>query len=152
MQKLHLTTFINAPREKVWDVMLGQDTYREWTKAFSEGARYEGNWENEGSEMRFLGPDPETGKEGGMVSVVEVSRKPEFVSLCHRGVLVDGEVLTEGPKADGWIGVHENYTFTEKDGGTELAVEMDILEEHKGWMEESWKKGLEKLKVLAEGR
>ncbi|MDQ5893468.1 MAG: hypothetical protein QG640_480, partial [Patescibacteria group bacterium] len=31
MQKIHFSIQINAPKEKVWDTMLGEATYREWT-------------------------------------------------------------------------------------------------------------------------
>jgi len=54
MQKLHFTQHINAPREKVWDIMLSDTTYREWTKPFNAGSFYEGSWD-EGSDIKFLG-------------------------------------------------------------------------------------------------
>lgn len=37
MKKLHFSTTINAPKEKVWHTMLDDSTYREWIKAFSDG-------------------------------------------------------------------------------------------------------------------
>ncbi|MEX2593834.1 MAG: hypothetical protein WD426_13755 [Anditalea sp.] len=37
-QKLHFSKRINAPKEKVWDTMLKDETYREWTSAFTEGS------------------------------------------------------------------------------------------------------------------
>jgi uncharacterized protein YndB with AHSA1/START domain len=65
MQKLHFSVSINTPKEKVWDIMLGDRTYREWTKVFNpSGSYFEGSWD-QGSKILFLGTDPETGKMGG---------------------------------------------------------------------------------------
>ncbi len=36
MEKLEFAILINAPRERVWDAMLQDGTYREWTSAFHE--------------------------------------------------------------------------------------------------------------------
>src|SRR5688572_4275671 len=70
MQKINFSTTINAPRDVVWDTMLKDATYREWTSAFNpHGSWYEGSWE-EGSTIRFLGPD-ENGQVGGMVSRIK---------------------------------------------------------------------------------
>ena len=46
---------INAPRTHVWDTMLGPETYKAWTSAFSEVSHYTGSWD-QGAQIRFLGP------------------------------------------------------------------------------------------------
>lgn len=149
MTKLHYSIHINAPKEKVWHTMLDQDTYREWTNVFSEGSRYEGSWE-EGAKILFLGPDPETGKDGGMVSRIKESRLYEFVSIEHLGIMHDGVEDTESEEAKKFAPAYENYAFTEADGGTEVSVDMDIDEEYADMFNEMWPKGLTKLKELAE--
>lgn len=149
MQKIHLAVFVNAPREKVWDVMLSDATYREWTAAFNPGSYFKGAWET-GSKMLFLGPNPETGGEGGMVSRIVEARRPEFVSIEHLGLYGDGKEITEGPEVEGWKGAFENYTFTEKDGGTEVVVDVDTKEEYLDFMQKAWADGFAKLKELAE--
>lgn len=149
MQKIHLSTFINAPKEKVWDTMLNDATYREWTSAFNPGSYYKGSWE-EGSKILFLGPDQNGGAEGGMVSRIAENRLHEFISIEHLGVVQDGVEMTEGELVEQWAGVHENYTFTDKDGGTELTIDLDITEEEKANMEAMWLKALEKLKQISE--
>jgi len=53
MQKIFFSIFIQASQEKVWDTMLGGETYREWTKPFNVDSRYVGSWD-EGSEIRFF--------------------------------------------------------------------------------------------------
>ncbi len=60
METLHFSTQIDASREKVWDTMLGEDTYGLWAKAFGDGSHYKGDWE-EGSSIHFLGADGSTG-------------------------------------------------------------------------------------------
>lgn len=150
MEKIHIVTFINAPREKVWHAMLDDAAYRDWTSAFNPGSYYKGEWK-EGSKMLFLGPDPKTGKEGGMVSMIREVRPNEFVGIDHLGLYQDGIEVTEGNEVEGWAGASENYTFSDKDGGTELAIDMEIKASERAMMEDMWKKALVRLKELAEG-
>ena len=150
MEKLTFTTIINAPREKVWNIMLEDATYREWTKPFNAGSRYEGKWET-GSEMRFIGVD-ENGKEsGGMYSKIKEARPYEFVSIEHLGMISEtGEIDTTSDAVKKWTPAFENYTFNDKDGGTELFVELDISGEWKDMLSDMWPKALAALKEIAE--
>lgn len=149
MKKISFSIYINAPRERVWDVMLGEDTYREWTKVFNAGSRFVGNWD-EGSEMRFLGVDENGVESGGMYSRIKENRLYEFISIEHIGMIKDGEVDTTSEEVKKWTPAFENYTFIEKDGGTEVLVEMDISDEWATMFDEMWPKALESLKELVE--
>ncbi len=149
MTTQHYSIHISAPKEKVWDTMLSQDTYREWTTAFTEGSRFEGSWE-QGSKILFIGPDPETGKEGGMVSRIKENRLYEFISIEHLGIMKDGVEDTTSEEAKKFTPAYENYTFTEKDGGTEVSVDVDIAEEYADMFKDMWAKGLAKLKEISE--
>lgn len=149
MERIHFSITINAPIEHVWKTMLEQDSYRLWTEAFMPGSRYEGSFE-EGAEIRFIGPDPETGKEGGMLARIKESRPYEFISIEHLGIINDGVVDTESDAVKAWVPAYENYTFTAVPGGTEVSVDMDTADEHKEMFEEMWPKALQKLKELAE--
>ena len=144
----HYTIHIDATREKVWDTMLGADTYREWTEPFMAGSYYEGTWE-EGSEIRFLAPH-DTGDAQGMVSRVKQSRKPEIVSLEHFGIVARDVVDTESELAKRWVPSTETYTFTETDGGTDVNVDVDVAEEHVEEFARSWPEALQRLKTIAE--
>ncbi len=148
MKKLHVRIFIDAPRKKVWDIMLGDKTYREWTRAFHEGSYFKGDWKK-GSKMLFIGPD-ENGGEMGMVSRIAESRKPEFVSIEHLGIYKNGVEDTTSAEAKKWSPAFENYTFKEKDGGTELHIDMDIEEENKAMFEKMWADALKLLKEVVE--
>lgn len=149
MQKLRPAIWINAPRQKVWDTMLGDATYREWTEAFCPGSHYVGNWE-EGSKILFLGPGNEGGEVGGMVSYIRVNRPQEFLSIEHVGMVSNGVEDTSSEAIKDWAGARESYSFVDKDGGTEVQVEMDITEKEMSNMAEMWKAALEKLKQISE--
>jgi hypothetical protein len=149
MQKIHFSIHINAPKEKVWEIMLDDVIYREWTLPFNEsGSYYVGDW-SEGSKMIFLGPDPEKGV-GGMVSRIKENRPYEFMSIEHVGEISNGVEDTESEAVQKWKGAHENYTFEDEEGGTKLTIDLDMTEEFKDYMEAAWPKALEILKELAE--
>jgi Activator of Hsp90 ATPase homolog 1-like protein len=148
MEKLRQKIFINAPRARVWDVMLADDTYRDWTSAFHPGSYYKGDW-SEGSKILFLGPSEESG-EGGMVSRIRENRLHEFISVEHLGIVHDGVEDTESEAAKAWAPAFENYTFADSDGGTELTIEMDIQAEQKENFEKLWADALSRLKTIAE--
>ena len=149
MQKLHFSTKINAPAEKVWHTMLDEATYREWTKAFSPGGYFKGSWEK-GSKILFIGPNPETGKEGGMVSRIAENRPYEFISIEHLGIMNEGVEDTTSKEAKKWTPAFENYTFKEVDGVTEVLVDMDSAEEMASEFEKMWPEALAKLKEISE--
>ncbi|NUM47028.1 MAG: SRPBCC domain-containing protein [Anaerolineales bacterium] len=149
MQKLHFSMLIHAPKDKVWHVMLDDQPYREWTKAFNEGSYYKGNWEK-GSKILFLGPDPNTGEEGGMVSRIAENKPYEFISIEHLGIVQNGVEDTTSEAARKWTPAFENYTFYEKDGATEVLVDIDVADEYAQMFNEMWPKGLRELKELAE--
>ncbi|HET7360664.1 MAG TPA: SRPBCC domain-containing protein [Salinimicrobium sp.] len=144
MKTLHFTKTMDAPKEKVWNTMLEDKTYREWTSAFNEGSYYEGSWEK-GSKILFLGPEG-----SGMVSVIAENRPYEFISIKHIGLVNKGVEDTESEDAKKWAPAFENYTFTEADRKTTISVEMDILEEYEEMFQKMWPKALRKLKELSE--
>ncbi|HEX7358629.1 MAG TPA: hypothetical protein VF270_13035 [Ignavibacteriaceae bacterium] len=149
MQKLYFKIDINAPIEKVWDTMLEDKTYRVWTAPFNEGSYYMGDW-SKGSKILFLGPNPETGKEGGMVSRIKDNRKHEFISIEHLGMVNDGVEDTTSEAVKPWAGSLENYSFKNLNGKTELLIEIDINDDFKDMFNDMWPKALQKLKEISE--
>ena len=149
MQKLYFSIHIYAPAEKVWNTMLDDVPYREWTSVFNPGSYYEGSWEK-GSKILFLGAGKD-GKLGGMVSRIADSRPYEYLSIRHLGIIEDGVEDTTSEEAKKWnVHAYENYTFSEKGGGTELLVDVDVDDEHVGMFNRLWPEALQKLKELAE--
>lgn len=149
MQKLYFSMLINAPKAKVWHAMLDEQSYREWTKEFNDGSYYKGSWEK-GSKILFLGPDPNTGAEGGMVSRIAENKPYEFISIQHLGIVQNGVEDTTSEAARKWTPAFENYTFKDEDGATNVLVDVDVEDEHAEMFNEMWLKGLRKLKELAE--
>lgn len=149
MQTLHYSIIINAPREKVWNAMLEDKTYREWTTAFHPGSFFRGDW-SKGSKMLFIGPNPDTGTEDGMVSRIAENIPYEYLSIEHLGVLRDGVEDTTGEEAKKWAPAFENYIFNEKDGMTELLIELDSLDEYADMFNSMWPEGLKVLKEISE--
>ena len=145
MEKINFTTNINAPREKVWKVLWDDDSYREWTSAFTEGSYAETDDWKEGSKVLFLSPGGE-----GMVSKVAANKKNEFMSFEHLGVVKNGVEDIESESVKGWAGARENYTLTDENGKTKLVVDMDSTDEFKDYFTKTFPVALEKVKELAE--
>ena len=144
MQKQEFKVSINAPREKVWEVLWNDDTYRAWTSVFSEGSHAQTDWKK-GSKVLFL-----DGKGSGMVSKIADNVPNEYMSFEHLGVVKDGVEDTESPEVKQWAGAHENYRLNPVGGNTELAVQIDLSDEWKDYFVNTFPKALDKIKELAE--
>jgi len=150
MERLHFSISINAPKEKVWNTMLGEESYREWTSAFMPGSYFTGNWDK-GSKIHFIAAD-ESGNTSGMVSRIKDNRKYEHISIEHLGFVENGTEDTTSEAVKSWAGALENYTFKESNGKTDVLVDMDTSEEFMDMFYETWPKALLKLKKLSEER
>ena len=144
MQKKTFKVLIDAPREKVWNILWDDSSYRAWTAVFGEGSHTETDW-NKGSKVLFLGDQG-----SGMVSVIEDLVPNEFMSFKHLGEVKDGVEDTQSEKVQQWAGAHENYTLRNEDGKTELRVDMDINDEFAEMFGQLFPKALDKVKELAE--
>jgi len=129
--------------------MLDDKHYREWTSVFSPGSYFKGDW-SKGSKILFLGPNPETGEESGMVSRIAENKPYEFISIEHLGIVHNGIEDTTGDEARKWAPAFENYSFKEKDGATEVLVDIDIDEKEAEVFNEMWPAALQKLKEISE--
>jgi uncharacterized protein YndB with AHSA1/START domain len=145
---LHFEVTINAPVNKVYETMLNDNTYRQWTSEFNETSHYKGSWDK-GEKIYFIGTD-ENGAQGGMVSRISENTPNRFVSIEHLGILKGEEEITSGSEVDSWNGAFENYTFNSEDGRTRLMVDMDTNEAFKSYFEDTWPKALNKLKLICE--
>jgi hypothetical protein len=150
MQKLHFTTTINAPVSHVWDTMLADTTYRQWTEPFSKGSYYQGDW-NQGSRILFLGPDPEGSGEGGMVARIAENRLHEYISIEHLGIIKNGIEDTESEEIKQWTPAFENYTFASLgESTTRLDIDIDVHDDYADMFSTMWPSALERLKDLCE--
>lgn len=148
MERLSYSVSIDRPVDKVYESMLDEQKFREWTSVFNPSSRFEGDW-NEGSLMRFYGVD-ENGNTGGMLSKIRQNIPNRFVSIEHIGIIEDGREITKGEKVDDFAGALENYRFREKNGGTEVIVEFDTNENWKEYFSTTWPAALQLLKQVCE--
>ncbi|WP_423128636.1 SRPBCC domain-containing protein [Gaoshiqia sp. Z1-71] len=145
---LHFEISIHAGAGKVYQTMLDQERWIEWTAEFNPTSSYKGSWEK-GSKILFLGSDQD-GNMGGMVSRIKENIPNRFISIEHLGIIQNDREITSGPEVDGWVGALENYSFTEQNGKTLLSVDLDTNEEFKSYFTETWPKALKKLKTICE--
>jgi hypothetical protein len=151
MKRVQFIVKINAPKNKVYDLMLGISkklTYEQWTALFNPTSSYEGNW-NKGSKMLFVGTD-ENGEKGGLVSEIMENIPNQFISIRHYGLVKANEEITEGPEVEKWANGFENYTFEENNETTTVTVDLDTTEDFLDYMNETYPKAIEKLKEMCE--
>lgn len=144
MEKQTFKILIEAEPTKVWETLLGRETYPEWTAIFCEGSMVETDWQ-EGSKALFL-----DGNGSGMVSVINKNIPNKFLSIKHLGEVKNGVEDTESESVKKWAGCLENYTLIDGNGKTELTIDMDAVEEFKDYFLNTWPKALEKVKEIAE--
>lgn len=144
MKKVQFSTDINAPKEKVWQVLWNDVSYRKWTSVFSEGSKAVSDWE-EGSKILFVNENND-----GMHSVIDKKIDNEIMNFKHLGMVKNGIELPEDETSKSWSGSTENYTLRESNGITTLTVEMDIVADHQDYFNEKFPLALSKIKELAE--
>jgi len=144
MEKQEFKIVIEAPQDKVWNVLWNDSTYREWTSVFSPGSHAETDWKK-GSRVLFL-----DGKGDGMVSRIAENIPNSYMSIEHLGTMKKGTKEVDDKESQSWSGAKENYTLKPVNGKTELKVDMDVTEEFKDYFQNTWPKALDKLKHLAE--
>ncbi len=74
LQTIKKSITINAPREKVWEVLLQDKLTRLWYAEFSEGTKAETDWK-EGSKVLFT-DDTGSGMVGKVVAVKPTTLSP----------------------------------------------------------------------------
>jgi uncharacterized protein YndB with AHSA1/START domain len=139
---MNYSAHIIASREKVWQLLWADDTYRTWTAAFMEGSYAESSWE-EGAKIKFLTPAKQ-----GMYGVIEKMVPDTEMSFRHLGEIKDGK-----EEKKNWKDASERYFLSDKDGGTQLDIVLTMDDENKqfaGYLNEAFPKALAIIKQLSE--
>jgi Activator of Hsp90 ATPase homolog 1-like protein len=139
MTTLKFPIKINAPKERVWETLWDDTSYRQWTAAFSEGSYAKSDWK-EGSKILFLTP-----KGDGMFGIIEKKIPNEQMTFRHLGEVKNGVEETKD-----WGEAKESYHLSERNGITELNVEMDAIPEIEQYLKTTFPKALEILKQISE--
>lgn len=144
MERIYFKIEIDAPKEKVWNILLGETTYPIWTAPFSEGSRAVTDWQV-GSKTLFLNAEGD-----GMISKIAEHIPNEYISIHHLGMYINGVEDYESEEVKKWANAYESYKLSIVDGKSLLSIETDTTEDHKDYFEKTWPKALEKVKELAE--
>lgn len=146
MIRIHLERAFQAGPELLWELVVDPDHYRFWTDAFSPGSGFDGDW-IKGSSIRFVAED-ENGIESGMLSEIAESQWPEFISIRHVGLVMNGVNDYDSPLAREWSPAFENYRFIPKEDGTSIfEVEQDLPEEQADEFKVSWEKAFDRMAI-----
>lgn len=143
MRRKEYSTTINAPRERVWEVLWGEQSYVVWTSAFAEGSKVETDWE-EGGKVLFLNAENE-----GMIARIEEKKPSEKMVFKHLGMIdKNGREDFDSELVKAWSGAEEIYILKEAGKQTELVVKLDLDEGHEDYFDKAWPKAFDKLKQL----
>jgi uncharacterized protein YndB with AHSA1/START domain len=145
METLNFSVLINCNKQKVWHTMLDADTYPLWIKDSWPDSYYEGNW-GLNEEIGFVSASGE-----GTLVLIEEFKEYEYLLARHVALLGKGGYTDkESDFAKNWINQTESYTFEEKDGVTELSIEIKAQLEWVKMFDDGWPNALTQLKKLCE--
>jgi len=133
---------INATKEKVWNILWRDETFRQWAGIIDPGTYMIGELK-EGNEIQFI--SSENGY--GVTSLVEKLTANEFLQLRHHA---DTQDHGKREREKEWTGGKESYSLTEKGGTTTLTAAFDVPSEMEKYFKDAYPKALEQVKVLAE--
>ena len=145
METLSYEIIIQASRQKVWDVLWNENTYREWTQFFGPGSVMKSDWKV-GGKTYFVNAEG-----AGMVSTIDSLEEPEQIIFKHLGMVdKDGNEDTESMEIKQWSGCSEKYILIDLGGKTKLHAEVQTEKDWQEHMNTGFTKGLEVVKNLAE--
>ena len=145
METFKYQTEIDAPAEKVWDILWNEDTYSQWTNYFSPDSEMVTDWKV-GGKTYFT----DASKKNGMVSTIDKIEENKYLIFKHLGEITDGVEDIESEKVKVWSGSKEAYYLEENNGKTILKVEVDSDENYKEMFDNGFTKGLQIIKELSE--
>lgn len=140
MKKLEFSIEIEASKEKVWEILWSDESYRKWTATFIPGSYYEGEF-IEGNTILFLSPG-----QHGLFAAVEKVIPYQAMYFRHFGFILDGKAEKK-TFADDSI---EQYDLFERPNGTKLTVMINTEEEYIDYFTNSFPRALLAVKELAE--
>lgn len=145
METLSFEKVIDAPKQKIWDILWNEKTYSEWTKFFSPGSVMKSDWKV-GGKTYFLNSEGE-----GMVSTIDSIEPPDQIIFKHLGMIdKEGNEDIHSKEVMEWSGCFEKYILIDFDGKTKLHAEVQVEKEWQDHINTGFIKGLEIVKDLAE--
>jgi len=142
MKTMEYSIEIDASKDRVWETLWEEATFRDWSGIIDEGTYMKGEMK-EGSEVEFI-----SSVSGyGVTSIVEKLQPEEFVSFRHRA---DTKETGQQTREKEWTGGVESYHLAENNGKITLTVKTDVPKEQEALFNERFPKALMRIKALAE--
>lgn len=142
MKEMIFSIEIHATKEKVWNTLWQDKTFRQWASIIDPGTFMVGDLK-EGNEIQFI-----SSVNGyGVTSTVEKLVSGKFVRLRHSR---DTQAEGKRERDTEWAGGEESYRLTENDDITTLTVTFDVPTNLEEYFTVCYPKALERVKVLAE--
>ncbi len=142
MQKKQFSIEIKALRERVWNTLWEDKTFRDWANIIDEGTYMVGEIK-EGNEVQFI-----SSVSGyGVTSLVEKLALNEFVSFKQ---MADTKDSGEREREKEWTGGTESYSLAENNGVTTLTVDIDVPPGQEETFKIRFPKALDRVKILVE--
>jgi uncharacterized protein YndB with AHSA1/START domain len=142
MKELQFSIKIHAPKERVWNTLWQDETFRQWANIIDPGTYMKGMLK-QGNEIQFI--SSENGY--GVTSLVEKLIPNEFVLFRHMADTKDNGA--HGREKD-WTGGTESHSLVEEEGTTTLTVKFDVPTEMEEIFTVRFPKALEQIKILSE--
>lgn len=142
MKEMQFRVEINATKEKVWDILWQDETFRQWASIIDPGTYMVGDLK-EGNEVQFIS----SSSGYGVTSLVAKLVAGEFLLLRHRA---DTQDSGKQEREKEWTGGQESYSLAEKGGITTLTATFDVPLEMEEYFKVNYPKALERVKELAE--
>ncbi len=143
MNQIQSAVEIHSTKQKVWDTLWQDETFRQWAGIIDPGTYMKGEL-LEGNEVQFI-----SGNGYGVTSLVEKVVVGEFLHLRHSA---DTQESGQQDREKEWAGGEEIYSLTEKDGVTTLNVVFDVPPDMEEYFQDNYPKALQTVKDLAEGQ
>lgn len=142
MNKMQFSVQINSSKEKVWNTLWDDKTFRIWANILDEGTYMVGEL-IEGNQIQFI-----SSVNGyGVTSLVENVVPNEYLLLKHSA---DTQNTGKDERDKQWTGGEEVYSLTETDGITTLSAIFDVPAELEDYFKDAYPRAFNKIKELAE--
>ena len=142
MKEMQFSIAIDTSKQKVWDTLWNDKTFREWAGLIDPGTYMKGEL-IKGKEVQFI--SAENGY--GVTSLVEDVVPGDLLVLRHSA---DTKGEGEQQREKEWTGGKESYSLVEKDGITTLTATFDVPPQMEDYFQENYPKALQKVKDIAE--
>ena len=141
MKEMQFSVDIDATKEKVWNTLWRDETFRQWAGIIDPGTHMVGELKV-GNEVQFISANGY-----GVTSLVKKLTVGEFLLLNHRA---DTQDAGEQEREKEWAGSEESYRLMEKGDTTVLTVNFGIPPKLEEYFKVAYPKALERVKKLAE--